>query len=237
MRQLATIQQIADVQPIPGAGSIEVVKVKDWHCVAKKGEFHVGDKCVYFEIDSLLPSDNPVFEFLAKGTKTKTMNVDGQDYTGYRLKTIKLRVQLSQGLALPLGSFPHSFGLDFYDVGHDLSESFGIVKYEAPIPAQLSGKVKGNFPGFIPKTDEERIQNIGPTVARHQEAGTQFYVTEKLDGTSATFYRHTTNTDGPHFGVCSRNLELLEKEGNTHWEIAKRYKLMGTIPRGCGHPR
>lgn len=89
MRQLSTIQKIADIQPIEGADSIEKIKIKEWWCVSKKGEFNVGDFCVYFEIDSLLPSSNPVFSFLAKGNKEKTMEIEGKTYIGYRLKTIR----------------------------------------------------------------------------------------------------------------------------------------------------
>lgn len=236
MRQLATIQRIADVQPILGADTIEKVQVKDWWCVAKKGEFKTGDLCVYFEIDSLLPKSNPAFSFLERGTKEKTMVVEGVTYTGYRLKTIRLRGQISQGLALPLETLSICDGCLLADgfavVGQDVSEDLGIVKYEPPIPAQLQGKVKGAFPGFLPKTDEERVQNIGDLVEKHSSLKTAFYVTEKLDGTSATFFKHTTLKEGTFFGVCSRNLELLETEGNTHWAMARKYDLEHRIPNG-----
>lgn len=225
MRHLATIQVIADVQPIEGADSIEKVKVKDWWCVSKKGEFKVDDLCVYFEIDSLLPSSNPAFSFLEKGTKTKSMTIDGVTYTGYRLKTIRLRGQISQGLALPLsilggGGAP---GNPDAGVGYDVSESLGVVKYEAPVPAQLAGKIKGHFPHFIPKTDEERIQNCGHIL--QEFADDEFYVTEKLDGSSVTFYKKNGV-----FGVCSRNLDLLETEGNSFWAMARKYNLEERLP-------
>ncbi len=222
MRHLATIQKISNVLAIEGAESIEKVQVKDWWCVAKKGEFRIGDFCVYFEIDSLLPSSNPLFHFLAKGTKEKKMTVDGRDYIGYRLKTIKLRGQISQGLALPVN--PLLSGIDIFSdrnlnvEGCDVSEFLGVVKYEAPIPASLQGKVKGQFPGFIPKTDEERIQNMG-----HILGG--FYVTEKLDGASVTYFKKDDV-----FGVCSRNLELEDAEGNTQWRLAREMNLIEKLP-------
>lgn len=228
MRHLATIQQIAEVRPIDGADAIEAVRVKEWWCVAKKDEFKVGDHCVYFEIDSLLPVTNPNFDFLAKGSKVKTMVVEGKEYTGYRLRTIKLRGQISQGLALPastLGVYMES-GV----VGAEVSELLDVVKWEAPIPAQLMGKIKGSFPGFLPKTDEERVQNLAEVVQRQQ--GTPMYITEKLDGSSATFY-HVAQSDGsPYFGVCSRNLDLLDTEGNTFWSLAKKYDLANKLPLG-----
>lgn len=104
------------------------------------------------------------------------------------------------------------------DIGLDVTEHLGIVKYEPPIPAELSGKVKGLFPSFIRKTDEERIQNL---TSEYEEFKKQkFYVTEKLDGSSSTFYYK----DGI-FGVCSRNLELLETDNNTFWKVAREMDL------------
>ena len=229
MRQLATIQLIAEVLPIENADSIEKVRVKDWWCVVIKDAFKVGDFCVYFEIDSLLPIDNPAFEFMAKGNKPKDVIIDGVEHAayGYRLKTIKLRGQISQGLALPLSSNVFSgenIGIRV-DEGMDVTEMLRIVKYEPPIPAHLSGVVKGAFPGFIPKTDEERVQNLGEVVNKIQ--GVTFYITEKLDGSSATFYKR----DG-ELGVCSRNLELKDTPENTIWEIARRYNLAEVLPDG-----
>jgi len=100
------------------------------------------------------------------------------------------------------------------EVGTDLTNILGIVKYEPPIPAELAGKVKGYFPSFIRKTDEERVQNLMDEYEGFKNQ--EFYVTEKLDGSSATFYIK----DGV-FGVCSRNLELLETEENTFWKVAR----------------
>lgn len=222
-RRLATIEKIRDIQPIEGADAIEKIKIKDWFCVSQKNTFKAGDLCVYCEVDSLLPADNPAFAFLAKGNKTKTMHIDGIDYTGYRLKTKKLRGQLSQGLALPINALLSEE--ETYSIGEDVSERLKIVKYEVPIPACLAGKVKGQFPGFLRKTDEERVQNLGATLQLVQ--GTEMYITEKLDGSSGTFYKK----DGV-LGVCSRNLELLETEGNTLWELANTYKLAEVLPEG-----
>ena len=118
------------------------------------------------------------------------MIVDGKEVEGIRLKTVKLRGQLSQGLLMPM---PKDLAVP---EDGDVTELMGVIKYEAPIAPQLSGQVKGNFPDFIPKTDEERIQNMKDVLGA-------FYVTEKLDGTSVTYYKYPET-----FGVCSRNLEL-----------------------------
>ena len=104
--------------------------------------------------------------------------------------------------------------------GVDVTDLLGIVKYEPPIPAELSGKVKGNFPSFLRKTDEERVQNLTKEYEQYIQSDQKFYITEKLDGSSATFYFK----DGV-FGVCSRNLELLETAENTFWKVARELDL------------
>jgi RNA ligase (TIGR02306 family) len=105
--------------------------------------------------------------------------------------------------------------------GQDVTEMLGIVKYEPPIPAELAGKVKGQFPSFLRKTDEERVQNLVKEYEEYKyQSKHQFYITEKLDGSSATFY-----LNNGEFGVCSRNLELLETEGNTFWKVARETDL------------
>jgi RNA ligase (TIGR02306 family) len=107
------------------------------------------------------------------------------------------------------------------EIGTDVTQLLLIQKFENPIPAELAGKVKGGFPSFIPKTDEERIQNYADKYDGWRfQSKHQFYVTEKLDGSSSTFYVK----DG-EFGVCSRNLELLETEGNTFWKVARELDL------------
>ena len=236
-RKLATLRHISDIQPIEGADAIEVATVGGWKVVVAKDVGHKrGDLVVYCEIDSFLPVE-PEFEFLRK-TSYRKMG----DQEGFRLKTIKLRGQISQGLVLPLsvlekgeemkiGISEQPWGdqlqLGPYDdalvieEGTDVTDWLHIIKYEPPIPAELAGKVKGPFPGFLRKTDEERVQNLTKEYDLYKLTMVhQFYVTEKLDGSSATFYWK----DG-EFGVCSRNLDLLETEGNTFWKVARKMKL------------
>ena len=222
-RKLATIEKVLDVQPIEGADSIVKVKIRDWWCVARKDEFEVDDVAVYFEIDSLLPSSNPVFAFLGNGSKEKTIDIDGIEFKGYRLKTVKLRGQVSQGLVLPINQFKELTDESF-SFGEDVTDILGIVKYEAPIPACLSGIAKGSFPNFIPKTDEERIQNCSDVLEKYKDV--PFYATEKIDGTSTTYYKK----DGI-FGVCSRNLELIESDV-LQWRKAKELAIDNNLPDG-----
>ena len=163
-RKLATIRKVADVEPIPGADSIECLTVDGWKLVSGKDNFKVGDLCIYFEIDSFLPVREE-FEFLRKNGFKSTKNLGD----GFRLKTIRLRGQISQGLSLPLADFFSqdkkgwyyiSEGENLYiDEGSDVTEYLGVKKYEKPIPANMMGRAKGNFPIFIHKTDQERLQN------------------------------------------------------------------------------
>jgi len=217
-RKLATIRRIKEILPIEGGDRIELVVVDGWKVVVAKDVQHkVGDLIIYCEIDSFLPIREE-FEFLRKSSYKKM-----GDREGFRLRTAKMKGQISQGLILPI-SVLNPPGTNIYVQpfeGLDVTEMLDIVKYEPPIPANLVGKVKGLFPSFLVKTDEERVQNIAVEYsALCFQSKHQFYVTEKLDGSSATFY-----LKNGVFGVCSRNLELLETENNSFWKVARELKL------------
>lgn len=218
MRKLASIQKIDRLRAIDGATNIEVADILGWHVVVKRGEFDEEDPVVYIEVDSLLP-EKEEFEFLRKGCY-----LDKNGFRGFRIRTSKLRGQVSQGIAFPLTILPDGH----YDLGDDVSDILGIVKYDPPIPACLSSLAKGNFPAFISKTDETRIQAVPGTLDRHR--GTECYVTEKLDGSSMTAY-----LCGDEFGICSRNLELKETENNALWRLSTRYDLRGAIEEMGGN--
>lgn len=231
-RKLASLQIVKKLEPIENADKIERATILGWQCVVGKGEFKVGDMAIFFEVDSVLP-EMPEFEFLRKSCWNER-------YKGFRIKTVKLRGQVSQGVAFPVSILKNLVGnridalmpdvkkimeigtkmVDFFTFkefgGVDLTEIIGVQKFIPEIPAQLQAKVKGNFPSFIPKTDEERVQNV-PDVAK-RNAGEKCYITEKLDGTSATFYYRKEDTD---CGVCSRNYDLKWEEKNIHWQVMK----------------
>jgi RNA ligase (TIGR02306 family) len=126
---------------------------------------------------------------------------------------------LSQGLLLPLEPTCANIESELFD-GLDVSFPLNIVKWEKPMNAQLAGMARGNFPSLIPKTDQERVQNLKKEIAGAVESGLQFEITEKLEGSSMTAYL----IDGV-FGVCSRNLDLKEEGGTTFWQIAREYDL------------
>ena len=86
----------------------------------------------------------------------------------------------------------------------------------------MAGVAKGNFPSFIQKTDQERVQNIIDKLdlTSHEN----YELTVKLDGSSCTIYNYA-DENGPYVGVCSRNLDLLETEGNSFWRVARKTGL------------
>jgi RNA ligase (TIGR02306 family) len=210
---MATIRKIDALRPIEGADAIECAIVGGWTCVVKRGEYTAGDLAVYCEIDSFIPTT--IAPFLTKpGQYAKTF----EGVEGERLRTVKLRGQLSQGLLLPMHVLTN-YGADLFE-GYDVSETLGIKKYEAPVPAELAGEVKGMFPSVIPKTDQERIQNLSAELAVWKTEELTWEVTEKLDGSSMTVYV----MDG-EVGVCSRNLDLKRNPDNSLWRAAIRHDL------------
>ena len=221
VRKLASIQMIEEVKPIEGADQIEAVRVLGWWVVAQKNEYKPGDLGVYLEIDSFVPTS--LAPFLSKGKEPREYN----GVKGERLRTVKLKGQISQGLLLSLHNlavYKALLGTNDWREGQDVTEGLGIQKWEAPINAQLAGVARGNFPNFLRKTDQERIQNCWKDVQRHGEE--VFEVTQKLDGSSCTIYWNRGD-----FGVCSRNLDLKSTEDNSFWKIARKYELCGRMER------
>ena len=228
IRKLASIQIIVALDPIPNADRIEVATVLGWHVVVKKGEFQVGDQCVYFEVDSILPRAS-WSEFLVD---------ENRPDKPIRLKTIRLRGQVSQGLAVPLSIlWEYSAKAKGYWEGEDVTELIGVIKYEPAISAQLAGICRRTFPGFLVKTDSHRVQAHPRVIDEIQ--GRDCYITLKVDGTSSTFYNRVEDRgsvdppiQGDDFGVCSRNMDLKPSDTNTYWKMAAQYdlakKLAGT---------
>ena len=210
-RMMAWIAKVDKVEKHPEADSLDICTVGGWQCVTRLGEFKQGELVVYASIDSWVPT--ALAPFLSKGKEPREFN----SVKGERLRTVKLRGQLSQGLLLPYATLGR-----IAQEAEEVTEELGIEKWERPINPQLAGLAKGNFPSFIPKTDQERIQNIKHVLEDRQE---KYEVTIKLDGSSFTAYHR----DGV-FGVCSRNLELKPSESNAFWQVATKYLLEEGLP-------
>ena len=216
MRKLASVQTILKIESHLNADKLELATILGWQCVIEKGSFQVGDKVVWLEIDSWVPTN--LAPFLTKEGQEPR---EYEGVRGERLRTVKLRGQVSQGLILPLYVLANN-KIHCMDEGSDVTEQLGVIKYEPPVPACLAGQVKGMFPGFIRKTDQERIQNLPEFFEEHKDLG--FEVTVKLDGSSMTVYHRDGDT-----GVCSRNLDLKEDENNSFWRIVNRLHLVDIL--------
>lgn len=225
-RKLASVRRIGKIEPIDGADKIVLAHVDGWKLVtAIDNNFMAGDLVCYFEIDSFLPVEDR-YEFLRKGCFKSTKHLGD----GFRLRTIRLRGQVSQGLIMPLERGPNESGVpsyfvmgadgERYDVaeGDDLTDILKVQLYEKPIPANMAGTVRGNFPRLIRKTDQERAQNIIRELTHDLDS--LWEVSLKLDGSSMTAYHKAGD-----IGVCSRNIDLVETDDNLFWQVARRLKL------------
>lgn len=206
-RKLVTIRTIDDLVPITKADAIECAKIGGWSVVVRKGEFKVGDKCIFIEIDSVVPDEEP-FKFLIE-KQGKTF-YNGK--FGARVRTIRLRGQLSQGLVL---RFDDVDPLVLEVPEEELTDVLGIWKYDPPPPAELAGKIAGNWPSWLQKTDQERVQNLDPS-----ELTGVYIVEEKMDGTSMSVWIDEHGV----LGVGSRNMSLKidddSNDGNMYVRMA-----------------
>ena len=278
-RKLASVVEISEVLPIEGADKLELAKMKGkgWQVVVQKGEFSVGDLCVYFEIDSFLDPNDERYGFLKERCLRKFVSKSGNVLReGLKIKTIKLRGQISQGLLMPLERFPEitsriveaedgtknfiaktvaeqdaeqdakygetcPFNSDEMVslIGADVTSLLHVEHYDEvkeqlqpamgnPICADALGK----FPSdYIPKTDEERVQNLGDWFEKMK--GRIWQVSCKHDGTSCTIaYSKMIDEENPEI-VCSRNLRLKPESADgkvpVYWQMAKQYDVLNKL--------
>ena len=210
MRRLVTIQKVKAISSIVDSDFLELAHVMGWQCVVKKGEFKAGDLGVYFEVDSFLPVEER-YEFLRNSSYRD--NVDNG--VGFRIRTAKMRGQLSQGLLLPLAKFPE---LEGSVEGDDVTEKLGVKKWYIPETSSPAGVIVGERPYGIPASDEIRIQSAMELL--DQLKGKPYYITTKMDGTSGIVYF----IDGK-IGCCSRNMEIKDEEGALYWMPVYTYSL------------
>lgn len=254
MRKLAHIEKIEWKRPIEGADRIELVGVLGWQCIAKKDEFQVGDLCVYIEIDSIVDKTNPDFSFLEK--------------RNYKIKTMKMKGVLSQGIVFPLSILPKKE----WSIGLDVTSLLKITEIEDELPKQkpenalnslkqrhkklyknkvfqwfmkfkwfrrialkllAPHKKPKNFPDWIVKTDETRLQNMPFVLEQYKNV--PMIVTEKLDGTSTSFGLKREKKRKYDFAVCSRNVrqeDINQKcfyDDNVYHIIAQKYDIKSVL--------
>ncbi len=240
MRKLASVKTISAISPIEGKDRIELATVDGWSVIVKKGEFKEGDKCVYMEIDSVLPEKSE-FEFLRS--------------KNFRIKTMKMAGCISQGICFPLSILPEK-KKGTYEQEDDVTDILGVTQYEPTMDREPTEKPScktkkhskflmrfawfrkivyrknklgdTEFPSFIHKTDETRIQNI-PYILKNKEP---WVATEKVDGSSGTycFVRGKTARKSEYI-VCSRNKKLPSDDGSVYWKISEKYKIREVLEK------
>jgi len=211
MRKLASIQRIWKIEPIEGADRIELAHVLGWQCVVNKGQFQAMDLAVYFEVDSFLPV-RPVFEFM-RSSSYRNSNIMGE---GFKLRTMKFRGQISQGLLLPGSQFPE-IPADA-ELGTDVTELLGVRKWEIEEKATTGGNVIGELPYDIPHTDETRVQAEPELIQAF--AGLEYYISTKMDGSS-----HSIGVDEDGFHVTGHNFEYKDDGSSSFYEFVNKAGL------------
>ena len=264
-RALAHIEKIEWVKPIEGANNIELIGVLGWVCVAKKGEFQTGDLAVYIEIDSKCPENDERFEFLAnKKYKVKTMKLgkfkvisqglalplslfpelDGKNIGDDVSKDLKITYSSEEDVKRKSNSIDPNAKFKSMAARHkNLAKKKWfrwLMKREwgKKLLFFFLGKKRDNpkeFPKWIVKTDETRIENA-PFYLQNKNP---WIKTEKLDGTSCTFAinRQKKGKDKFEFIVCSRNVRQADKnqecyhDSNIYWELADKYGIESVLTK------
>ena len=246
MRKLASIKEVSNLIPIEGRDRIELAIIDGWQVIVKKGEFSRGDKCVYIEIDSVLP-EKPEFEFLRS--------------KDFRIRTMKMAGVISQGICFPLSILPEGE----YELEQDVSDIIGVKQYEKTIDdaptetpykpskypkwlmrwgwfrklvSRSNKKASRAFPDFISKTDETRLQNM-PWILKNKSP---MVCTEKIDGQSGTFalvcHKGLFGRKYEYI-VCSRNRRLYERDDSSYWAVSAKYHIelsLTALMGRCGDP-
>lgn len=257
-RALAYVVTIDEIKPIEGYDRVEYARTNGWWVIIGKNDnLKVGDKCVYFEVDSKVNAKDERFAFLEK--------------RNYKIKTQKMCKVISQGLLMPLSLFSEIGDVDINtDVTDILKVTYAVeednarkkvdpdAKYKAMASRKPNifkkpwarwmmkrkwgrkvmffffGKKKDNprgFPTFISKTDEERVENQPWRIGD----GKTYLCTEKLDGTSCTYALERKGKKKFEFYVCSRNVRQQDEkqecyhDHNIYWDLAFKYNIEAVL--------
>lgn len=238
MQSLAHVEKIIGLAPIEGKDRIEIAQILGWQVIVQKG-YSVGDLVVYVEQDTVLP-EKEKFEFLRSRCYSERQK-------GFRIRAMKMSGIISQGIVFPLSIIDDASKLK---EGEDVTILLGVKKYSNEKELTISEprkqknkfvlwmlkyipftrmffkrKGKDKFPGFLHKTDEQRLENVPWVLEKFPDVFC--YITEKLDGSSATYAKYKRK-----FYVCSRNLTISYSDNSQWWRVAKMYDLKKSIPEG-----
>jgi RNA ligase (TIGR02306 family) len=207
---VAVIGVITETHSILGADRIHLAvadcgEAGTWSGVVPKDMIE-GEKVLVLLQDALLPEGNPRWAFM--------------EQRHWRVRMARFKGVPSECVILPV------VGEELDEpIGSDVGLALGITKYSKPLPAEMAGVAKGNFPSFIPKTDEPNFQRVRD---RDRLMDCEWYATVKYDGTSGTAYVLEDAEANLH--LCSRNLELEDGE-HVYAQMARKYNLV-SMPEG-----
>jgi len=206
-QELVYVGKILSLSPIQGADFIVSATAVcgaggKWMGVVRKNQFKLGDPCLVYLPDSVVPESEEMAFMKSTGWRVKMRNFKGAP---------------SEVVIMPYT------GLSA--IGTDYTQAAGVKRFLKPIAASLAADAKGDFPWFLRKTDEPNWQKVPQSVELLQGKG--YYITEKADGSSTTAYMRAGQ-----FGLCSRNLELKESANNGYWQVANHYGLKENLPDG-----
>jgi RNA ligase (TIGR02306 family) len=204
--KLASFEKIHTVSKHPNADALDIVGVLGYKAIVKRDQYKVNDLIVFIQPDTVLP-DNTAWAAFYKAKSS-------------RVKAVKLRGEWSMGIVESISNVFSDKVLPDLTEGNEVSGPIGVTKYEPPVPADLSAK--GLLPYGIPKTDEERYQNLGVGGIPYQAT---VDVTLKIDGQSWTAYAKLE--DGTvKTGICGRTLEFKEGVTNNYTLLDKKYRIL-----------
>lgn len=198
------VVRVDQIEPHPHADRLEIIRVWGWQCIVRRGDFTRGQLAVYIPPDFTVPVTHPSFGFLGKK--------EGQER--HRVKVIKLRGVVSQGLLVPIpeGGFE-------LRVGDDVSEWLDIRRYEPPIKtgsligSQPRVETSGGPSGlYCPKFDIESFQRY-PTLFK---IGEPVIITEKIHGANAR-YVYARDTDGQYRMFCGSRTNWWKESADNLW--------------------
>ena len=214
-QDLVFIGKIIALEPIPNADFIASATVicgkgGQWKGVVRKADFDLNSLCIVYLPDAQIPPSEDM-KFM--------------EATNWRVRMRRFKGSPSEVVIMPPPQSKTTSITWDLQIGWDVTSFLCVTKYHKPIPIHLQGKAYGDFPSFIPKTDEPNYQSV-PELVELLE-GQPYYITEKADGSSTTAYKYKG-----HFGVCSRNWELERDENNGYWKVPLRYNLEEKLPDG-----
>ena len=209
--KIATIENIHSIRKHPNADSLALAKVLGYQVIIGLDSFKEDDKVVFIQPDTLLPEE-PWAEMFRKRSS--------------RVKACKLRGEWSLGIVMPLYDLVPFEYANQLEVGDDISEYLGVTKYEPPAPQDLSAA--GFLPRGLPKTDEERWQNISDL-----PFGEVCDITLKIDGSSLSVYARKLEDGSWETGVTSRTLRLKTECNNKYMQGVNKYDMVDKLLSYC----